>query len=154
MPFVLTIPQYIALIAVIIGTFSDVRSRIIPNWLTLGTAILGLTCHAFLGNFLWSLLGLICGLALVTLPNFLQKKTFMAGGDAKLWAALGASLLLKQMLVSWFYFSLVFGLVSIYKVFIKKEPGKSYIPLAPMIAIGTFLGVFFEQPLLTLLGFK
>lgn len=154
MPFVLTIPQYIALIAVGIGTFSDVRTRIIPNWLTLGTAILGLACHTILGNFLWSVLGLICGLMLVTIPNFLQKKTFMAGGDAKLWAALGACLLLKQMLVSWFYFSLVFGLVSIYKVFVKKEPGKSYIPLAPMIAVGTFLGVFCEQPLLTLLGFK
>lgn len=154
MPYALTIPQYIALVAVIIGTFTDLRSRIIPNWLTMGTAILGLACHAFHGNFLWSSLGLICGLALVTLPNFLQKKTFMAGGDAKLWAALGACLLLKQMLVSWFYFSLLFGLVSIYKVFIKKEPGKSSIPLAPMIAAGTFLGVFCQQPLLDLLGFK
>jgi hypothetical protein len=78
----------------------------------------------------------------------------MAGGDAKLWAALGACLLVKQMLVCFFYFSLAYGLVSTVMMLRKKASGKTFIPLCPMIAVGTFLGVFFEQPLLDLLGIK
>lgn len=152
--FFLATPQYIALVAVIIGTFSDLRSRIIPNWLTFGTALAGLVFNAMSGNIMQSLLGLFVGLALVTLPNILQKKTFMAGGDAKLWAALGACLLVKQMLVCFFYFSLAYGLVSTVIMLRKKGSGKTFVPLCPMIAVGTFLGVFFEQPLLNLLGFK
>lgn len=77
------------LLAVIAGG-TDLRFRRIPNWLTVGGLLLGLSLNAGLGR--WSglkasLLGAALGLALL-LPFWLLRS--LGAGDVKFAAALGA----------------------------------------------------------------
>ncbi|HKH99690.1 MAG TPA: prepilin peptidase [Candidatus Sulfotelmatobacter sp.] len=77
------------LLAVIAG-WTDLRSRRIPNWLTVPGLLAGVAANAFLGG--WgglktSLLGVALGLALL-LPFVLLKS--LGAGDWKLAGALGA----------------------------------------------------------------
>jgi prepilin peptidase CpaA len=73
-----------------IGAVTDVRRGIIPNWLTLPVLVLAPLLHGLNGGvqgFLGSLLGLlVCAAG----PLLLFYFDAMAGGDAKLFAALGA----------------------------------------------------------------
>ena len=74
----------------LIAAFTDVRRGIIPNWLTLGAIVIAPIVHGMVGGFgglLASVMGmLIC--SLVPLIIFYRKG--MAGGDVKLFAAIGA----------------------------------------------------------------
>jgi len=77
------------LVAVVAGV-TDLRSRRIPNWLTVPGVLLGVALNSFLGG--WSglkasLLGVVLGLA-VLLPFVLLRS--LGAGDWKLAGALGA----------------------------------------------------------------
>ena len=83
-----------------VAAATDLRSRRIPNWLTLPTAAAGLlfhTCFPSGWGFVDSFSGLAIGFALLLVP-------FLAGGsgmgDVKLLAALGAWLGPQLMLVA------------------------------------------------------
>lgn len=81
---------FIALGIGLAACFTDVRSRRIPNLLTFGTAVAGITVHSALGGwtgFQTASMGWLAGTALF-LPFFLLGG--MGAGDVKLLAALGA----------------------------------------------------------------
>lgn len=83
-----------------LATFSDLRTRRIPNAVTLPAMLAGLSAHFMLGGTpaLWTSLGGL-GLALAILvPGWLMK--WMGAGDVKLMAALGAWLGFPQSLVA------------------------------------------------------
>lgn len=69
---------------------TDWRSGLIPNWLTLPAMVAAPIVHGFvdgLRGLVLSVLGLlVCGLV----PYLLFRKQAMAGGDVKLFAAVGA----------------------------------------------------------------
>lgn len=73
-----------------VAAFTDVRAGVIPNWLTLPPLLLAPLAHGLVGGvsaFLASLLGLlVCAVG----PLLLYYVDAMAGGDAKLFAAIGA----------------------------------------------------------------
>lgn len=81
-----------------LAAFSDYRTGLIPNWLTLGAALAGVLGHLVYGSLLAnariglqeaaaSLAGLLlCALA----PGVMYWKGAMGGGDLKLFAAIGA----------------------------------------------------------------
>jgi prepilin peptidase CpaA len=84
--------DYIALVAGFItaAAFTDYRTRKIPNWLTVPTAVLGLLYHSFApGGFgPWmALAGFAIGFCLLLLPWILGGGGM---GDVKMLAALGA----------------------------------------------------------------
>ncbi len=87
---VLLVVQGAAVLIAAIGAVTDLRTGHIPNWLTLpplvvAPLVLGLVggLHGFVG----SLFGiLVCGLV----PYLLFRRGGMAGGDVKLFAAIGA----------------------------------------------------------------
>ncbi len=85
----------LALIASTVACVTDLRSGRIPNWLTSPAICLGLLMHGILGGragLIESLLGLLAGAAV---PAILYRSTqgrAIGGGDAKLFAALGALL--------------------------------------------------------------
>lgn len=84
---------------------SDLKFRRIPNWLTLGAAVFGLTAQTLLHGMdgvLFALAGWGVGLAML-LPGFLFRAT--GAGDVKLMAALGT------LLGAWWVF--IAALVSI-----------------------------------------
>jgi prepilin peptidase CpaA len=74
----------------IIALFTDLRSRRIPNALTLPVITLGLAYHLVIGGppmLLQSAEGMMLGLGLFMIPYFMGG---MGAGDAKLMGALGA----------------------------------------------------------------
>jgi prepilin peptidase CpaA len=94
----LSVPQYVAGALVLIACIPDLRTRRIPNVLTLGAALVGLAFHAFDSG--WSGLassagGWTLGVALF-LPMFALRG--MGAGDVKLLAAVGAWLGPAQVL--------------------------------------------------------
>lgn len=83
--------QVVLAAVVIIAAITDIRSRRIPNWLTLSGVVLGIGLNSFLNvpgaNWKHSLIGL--GLAfLVYFPMYLLRG--MGAGDVKLMAAVGS----------------------------------------------------------------
>ena len=93
--------SYFVLVAVVVAgvaAWTDWRTGLIPNWLTVGAALCGLFGHFFAGAWLGGVrVGLIeagvslAGLIFCALPALLMYwKGAMGGGDLKLLAALGA----------------------------------------------------------------
>ncbi|MBU6452916.1 MAG: prepilin peptidase [Cyanobacteria bacterium REEB67] len=164
----LTAAEILILICVTIGAITDLRTRMIYNWITFPAALGGFilnVCQAFAaGNMsasgqaaLWSAAGCALGLLLVAGPQALRRKQLIAPGDAKLWAAIGACLFPIKMLIAWFYFSLAYAAVGyVLRALAKgdKSVGKTLIPLGPMIAVGTYLGIFLDKPLMHFMGFN
>lgn len=106
------------LLAVIAGG-TDLRSRRIPNWLTVSGAVIGITLHAVFGR--WSgvktsLLGVLLGLGLL-LPFVLLRS--LGAGDWKLAGALGAfagpALLTDLLILSVFVAGLMAVALIVYK---------------------------------------
>lgn len=87
-------PHWILLIAVtviaVIGAVTDLRSRRIPNWLTLSALPIGLIASGVLGGWQGLFLG-VTGMLLALLIYFpLYLLRAMGAGDAKLMAAIAA----------------------------------------------------------------
>ena len=79
-----------ALLLAILAGWTDLRSRRIPNWLTVSGAAVGVVANTVLGGWAGlktSLLGLVLGLGLL-LPLVLLRS--LGAGDWKLAGALGA----------------------------------------------------------------
>ncbi len=93
--------------------WGDIRTRRIPNYLTLGTALAGLGfqlgCHGWNG-LVSGLLGLFLGLGLLLIPYILEG---MGAGDVKALAAMGAWL--GPFLTFWLfvYMALAGGLIAV-----------------------------------------
>jgi leader peptidase (prepilin peptidase)/N-methyltransferase len=77
-----------------------------------------------------------------------EEQTGMGQGDAKLAAAIGAVLLLKYALVSFFLAIVVGGVVSIGLMFFSKKGGRTAIPFGPYLVLAALLTLFVGEPLL------
>ena len=85
---------FITLIALVLATFTDVKDRLIPNWLTLGMIAAGLLLHSFIALASLHALSFLLPLA-ITLATFLAsfalwKLGVWAGGDVKLFTGIAA----------------------------------------------------------------
>lgn len=93
--------------------WGDIRTRRIPNYLTLTIALAGLGFHAGfqgLSGVLQSVAGLAVGFGLLLIPYLLGG---MGAGDVKALAALGAWLGPALILILFFYMALAGGLLSL-----------------------------------------
>lgn len=80
----------VALLLAAIGAFTDWRRGEIPNWLTLPPLLLAPVAHGLVDGFM-GLTGSLAGMLLCSLvPLLVFWKNGMAGGDVKLFAAIGA----------------------------------------------------------------
>lgn len=105
--------RYILAGVLAVAVVSDIRKRIIPNWLTglgLVLGIVGNIWFAGLNGLTESLLGLAVGFG-VMLPGYLVGG--LGGGDVKLMAAIGSMVGPDALLNSWIGSVLVGGVVSL-----------------------------------------
>jgi prepilin peptidase CpaA len=148
----------------VIATFTDVRSRRIPNWLVLPFLALGILVSWWLHGWhgaLGSLEGAALGLLLYGILFWMGG---MGAGDVKLCAAIGAWIGPGQLLISLIFTGLVGGAMALGwalwggflkelflhtgdLVFRSKERGevtlsnplRRKMPYAPAIAVGTLI---------------
>jgi prepilin peptidase CpaA len=129
-----------------VATFTDLRSRRIPNWLVLPFMAAGLIVPAlFTGwqGFFQSLEGFGLG---ALIYGFLSVMGGMGMGDVKLVAAIGAWVGPKQLLFAILITAMAGGLMAIGWAIYGKFTGDVWksrkIPYAPAIAVGTLVSFF------------
>ena len=123
-----------AVVLSLIAGWTDLRSRRIPNWLTVPGLVIGMVLNTLLGG--WSglktsLLGALIGLALL-LPFVLLRS--LGAGDWKLAGALGAFVgpgaLLNLLMVSIF----IAGVMALGLVIYKRRLGQTFRNIGRLLA--------------------
>ncbi len=125
----LLIIKALCIIVVVVGMVIDFRTMTIPNKLTFPAAAVGIILNAVYGYMLTgvegagsqainAVAGWLLGAAITVVFSVLpigsaKDKEKLGMGDAKLMAAVGAFLGWKLALVTFFYFCLSFGVISI-----------------------------------------
>ncbi len=149
------------LIVLVVATFTDLRSRRIPNWLALPFLLAGIVVspwrpdwHADSRGFGWHGLGQsFAGLGLsVLIYGLLFWMGGMGAGDVKLGAAIGAWIGPAQALFALLVTAMAGGIMVLcwaaFGGFLKDlftgagNPMKRKMPYAPAIAIGTLISFF------------
>lgn len=119
---------------VLIAAGTDLRSRNIPNWLTLGGIGAGLAVHAFLDG--WTGLkfsGAGLGLAaLIFLPLFALR--FLGGGDVKLMAAVGALAGLQNLIGIFIVDTILGGAAALVLMVVKGRMKKTFANMGRLIS--------------------
>ena len=111
----------ITLAFLILATLWDLKTRRIPNFLTLPTTFLGLAMNAYyagLGGIKDSLLGLFLGVVLLILPFALGG---MGAGDVKLLAAVGALNGPSFVLYTFLYGAIAGGILAIFYALLRGQ---------------------------------
>lgn len=178
-----TILQIALLVIVTVAGIIDWRTKKIFNVITFPAAALGIGLNAMTGGWQAALMAVagwfLAAIIMVAPDHLIMKKPKMYFGDAKLMAAIGAFLGPGGMLISYFYFSLIYGVVALTRISISfpwkqfsdalklglspeaalddsklTKTRKSKIALGPYIALGTFLAIVLQQQTLAMLGFQ
>lgn len=105
----MSINEILVLIVSTIGGIYDLKSRRIPNWLTLGTFIIALLYNLLFLQFSGALnctLGFLVGILILIIPYAMGG---MGAGDVKLLGAVGAIVGFKDV-ISIFLYSAICGL--------------------------------------------
>lgn len=115
----LTILQIVALVIACVCGFTDFKTTKIPNAITFPATVLGWAMQFYFFGFsglLDGFAGAVLGVAITIIPKFKKSsEENIAMGDAKLMMAMGAFLGWVGILLVWFWFSLVWGLVALYR---------------------------------------
>jgi prepilin peptidase CpaA len=140
------------LIVLSVATFTDLRNRRIPNWLSLPFLLAGIVVSGFIGGWhglAQSFEGLALGLLIY---GFLFWIGGMGAGDVKLAAAIGAWIGPSQLFIALIVTAMAGGIMvlgwALFGGFLKdmfKGTGdhlKRKMPYAPAIAVGTLFSFF------------
>ncbi len=142
----MSIPAALALALGAAACFTDLRTREIPNWLTLSGILAGLLWAAVSGG--WRGFGLALAGASVGLLSFLLLFVMggMGGGDVKLMAAFGALVGPAALLKSILWIALLGGVGAALLVYWRhwrrrraQARQSDFIPYAPAITAGVWL---------------
>lgn len=114
--------EFALVLAVLVATFTDLRSRRIPNWLTVSTLVLGFVLNALIAypaplEGVWLAAK---GFALAFVLNLVMYMLHMTGaGDVKLLAAIGAMVGCSDFLGIFLLTALLGGVLAIILVLVK-----------------------------------
>ncbi len=121
----------------LVAAFMDVRSRRIPNWLTLPAAAVAMV-YRFGAEGAWGLMGGIEGLMLgmaCLLPFYIAGG--MGAGDVKLMGALGALLGPKEVFMAFLFSAMAGGVYALGLLAVRARSKEA------MLHYGTMLGFFY-----------
>lgn len=150
----IVVPDGLALMACVVAVATDLRSRRIPNQVTVAALLIGLVLNLMLGGLPW-LLSALAGAALGLLVFGLPAAFGMVGmGDVKLVVALGALLRWPVALPLALYIALAGGVIALLyavrrrclgavaqNVISARTAAQHRMPYALAIAIGCALAV-------------
>lgn len=116
----------------LVASWTDIRSRRIPNWLTVGGMVAGLAVRAWMGPGL-----VVSGVLGIALAGLLALPFFAAGalggGDAKLLMAVGAFMGPADLVLASLVIAVVGGLVAII------EAGRRGVLLPTLASCGSLI---------------
>lgn len=118
------------LLVLIIAAYTDLKQRIIPNYLVVILLILGLGQHFINGTWLIGLLGIVVG----SFTLILLHTGVMGAGDTKLIISLG--FLLGPMVILLVWFAFLWAAAVLVWYYLKDGRKKVLLPLAPYILAG------------------
>ncbi len=148
----------IFLLSLVIISFIDIDTYLIPDVIVLPGIILGLVGAFFIPEYFFSLSrveGLLYSLAGMFLGGFLlwliailgriaYKKDAMGGGDVKLLAMIGAYLGWKSVFITIFFAALLGSIISLTLIGLKIKKMDDYIPFGPYLALGAVIGLIWK----------
>lgn len=129
--------QIAILLVVAVASVVDLRTTKIPNWLTFGSAVVGIILNfALLGwkAGLFAIAGWVTGVIVMIAFKMVGKMNQMGMGDVKLIAAIGAFIGLK-VLLAWGYFALLFGAFATFK-FLSAIPWNHFGKMVQAASVG------------------
>lgn len=127
------------ILVILVGALLDFQHHRLPNWLTFGALLLGVTLHyLYVPSPEWAtgLKGAAVGLA-VLLPFYLTGG--MGAGDVKLMAAVGSFIGPSAALVAACFSLLVGGCVALYMILRSGELGSLYRRYLVMVSTRTLV---------------
>jgi prepilin peptidase CpaA len=119
----LTIFDFLVIITAVLAAFLDLKTRKIPNWLTLTMAATGLVGGFLISGWpgvLSGAQGWLVGIGVFLIPFILGG---MGGGDVKLMGAIGALKGVEFVLQTALLGALWGGLLALLVICVKKRPG-------------------------------
>lgn len=140
--------------ALILATFSDLETQIIPDAVPIAGSVAGFIL-AFIGNRVAdSLIGFAAGgvimYAVFLLGKLIYKKDALGGGDIKLAMMMGAFLGWKGLLLAIFLSYITGAIVSLALLSIKAKTMESEIPFGPFMCLGALIALFYGGPVIAL----
>ncbi|MCM8770063.1 MAG: prepilin peptidase [Candidatus Omnitrophica bacterium] len=145
----------IFLLSLIIVSFIDIDTYLIPDVIVLPGILVGFASAALVSEFfqdmnivgriIYSGVGIFAGGGLLWLIGILgklaYKKDAMGGGDVKLLAMIGAYLGWKSVLITIFFAALLGSIISLVLIAMKLKKMDDYIPFGPYLALGAVLAL-------------
>jgi leader peptidase (prepilin peptidase)/N-methyltransferase len=136
----LLVVVYIAVL--LISSVTDLRSRRIPNLLTLPALAFALFVAFTEGTLALAMVGALIGAGAFMLPMFLYGRGSAGAGDVKLAAFLGAALGLPGIISALFFAGLAASVVVLIGIGARKITRRSAIPFGPFIAFGGLAALY------------
>ncbi len=130
----------------IVGSFIDLSSMIIPDKISITLIILGIASSYLTIGVLESVLSAAFGFALLylvaVLGKLLFKKDAMGGGDIKLMAGIGAFLGIKGVVFVLFCASFVGSIIGLTLICLGYKKLSNQIPFGPFLSLSAVIYIF------------
>ena len=155
LPLIETIKLLIFFFAGLTLFVIDLKSKRLPDLITLPLLIIGLAFawnqHTLLTSVMGACLGFSIYFTIRFIGRLIYKQEVMGGGDLKLGAALGSYWGIEHILMTSYLSFLLGGLVSLCLLLLKKCSRRDHIPFGPFILLGSCISLFFFDAILTLI---